>query len=95
MARRMVGDDQDVFRVVVRRQVMVENPDWERGIYDPENNPRMIPSDTVLTRAYGPYNSIGAARGQATGHREYCGEARPGVVDVKIQKAQTTWEDVA
>lgn len=94
MARRMVGDDQDVYRVVVLARDMIENPHWVRGVYDPENNPRRIPSGEPKEYTYGPYNTIGAARGQATHHREYCGKPYPDVVSVRIQKATVAWADV-
>lgn len=69
MARQMVGDDDDVYRL----RVTLERPDYK--------------GDTV--QFYGPFNSIGAARGQRTVY-----EKRSWVKDAQIQSAHTVWSDV-
>jgi hypothetical protein len=69
MARQMVGDDDDVYRL----RVTLHRPDHM--------------GHTVLF--YGPFNSIGAARGQRTtyGKQEW-------VQSAQIQSAYTEWSDV-
>ncbi|KUF18832.1 hypothetical protein AT728_07300 [Streptomyces silvensis] len=93
MARRLVSDDQPMFRVLVVQRQRRDNPDWERGNV---GSPRFLWDGPEYTTAYGPYNSIGAARGQLTFHTvDAYGEPRNGVVGGRIQRAHTTWEDVA
>ncbi|MEU1074331.1 MULTISPECIES: hypothetical protein [unclassified Streptomyces] len=94
MARRMVGDDQDVYRVLITCRERRDNPDWVRGPVGP-GNPRVLFDGPEFTTAYGPYNSLGAARGQLTSHtpNEY-GWPQQGFVRGRIQKAHTVWEDV-
>lgn len=94
MARRMVSDEQKVFRVIVASLPRVDNPDWKRGFVG-SDNPRFLYQGETYDSTYGPYNSLSAARGQLT-YRTlgYDGEPRPGVVGGRIQKATTTWEDV-
>lgn len=92
MARRMVSDAQDVFRVVVVRRAWIENPNWVRGVYD--GNDRTIPGGEPYEVAYGPYNSLGAARGQKRFHAEPCGRPNPCVISATIQKAETVWSVV-
>lgn len=95
MARRMVGDGQDVYRVVVVRHGMMVNPDRKPGVYDPENSPGIIPSGKIETHAYGPYNSLGAAKGQLTNRtKDAYGDLLSGVVGGRIEKAVTSWERV-
>lgn len=64
MARRMVGDHQDVYRLKVTNEE----------------------EDTFF---YGPFNDIGAARGQRT---KYAKESWN--KEVQIQVAYTEWSDV-
>ncbi|GAA1064717.1 hypothetical protein [Streptomyces asiaticus] len=95
MARRMVGDDQDVFRVVLVSKA--GKWDWDEG--------RWVETGGTETEHYGPYNTIGAARGQRTslGYVDYWDDEakesvrvmKQGVVSCRIQKAYTTWSDVA
>lgn len=83
MARHMVGDDQKVYRVVIVSKVWWCESDrsWSEG---PD-----------VTETYGPYNGIGAARGQLTAlAKDRDGNLRPHVVSAKVQLAHTTWEDV-
>lgn len=92
MARRFVSDDQQVFRVLVVRRQRRDNPDWERGTI---GSPRSLWDGPEYTTAYGPYNTIGAARGQLTQHTvDYDGRPRVDVVSGSIQRAHTTWEVV-
>lgn len=96
MARRMVGDDQDVFRVKIVRRSWQLNKDYQPGVYDPENNPRSRWDGPEEDHFYGPYNTRSAAKGQLTSNAcGYGGGFLEGVVNAVIQKAHTTWEDVA
>ncbi|MFJ6720526.1 hypothetical protein [Streptomyces sp. NPDC091259] len=93
MSRRMVGDDQDVFRVVIVKRRQVRNPNWEPG-----DGSRMYSyTDETYETSYGPYNTIGAARGQLTRETwdSYNSEMYASVVSGRVQKATTTWEDVS
>ncbi|MEV4037691.1 hypothetical protein [Streptomyces umbrinus] len=95
MARRMVGDDQEVYRVLITFRERRDNPDWVRGVYD-SDNPRVLFDGPEFTSTYGPYNSLGAARGQLTSHTPNSyGHPHNGFVGGRIQKAHTTWEDVS
>jgi hypothetical protein len=94
MSRRMVGDDQEVYRVIVVRRRQRENPDWERGNV---KSPYFLYDGEEYETSYGPYNSIGSARGQLTrqtvaliGRRG----GRPGVVSGRIEKGETVWRVV-
>ncbi|MEV7855147.1 hypothetical protein [Streptomyces sp. NPDC088183] len=69
MARQMVSDRDDVYRL----RVVTWKPDWQGE----------------LVRFYGPFNSIGAARGQRTVYRK-CEWVR----SAEIQKAHVEWSDV-
>ncbi|MFD9205933.1 hypothetical protein ACFVZM_06595 [Streptomyces sioyaensis] len=94
MARHMVGDGQDVYRVVLVSKA---------GAWDYDARKWVETGDTI-TEYYGPYNTVGAARGQRTslGFVDYTdpetGEEvrvmRRGVVSCSIQEAHTTWSDV-
>ncbi|MFD4699805.1 hypothetical protein [Streptomyces niveus] len=94
MARQMVSDDHELYRVIVVRLPQKENPNWQRGLIGP-GNPRFVYEGKPFESTYGPYNSIGAARGQLTFRTlDAYGEPARGVVGGRIQKATTTWEDV-
>jgi hypothetical protein len=69
MARQMVGDDDDVYRL----RVELRSPDYK--------------GDTV--HFYGPFNSIGSARGQRTVYAK-----KSWVKSAQIQTAYTEWSDV-
>ena len=91
--RRMVGTGQDVFRVVVVRRVQKKNPDYVQG----EDAPCWIWLDETYETEYGPYNSLGTAKGILT--RETVdtwndGTLKWGVVSGRVEKATTTWEKV-
>ena len=62
MTRRMVADDQEVFRVVVRRKKRIANPDYRQG----NRQPYWILLDEEYNTEYGPYSKLGAARGVET-----------------------------
>lgn len=88
----MVGDGQEVFRVTVVYRVMVNNPAYAWGT---SQGPRRIPDPTgaTYTRTYGPYNSLGAARGQRTAESLGRGGVYLAhIVRAVIQKAETTWD---
>lgn len=95
MARQMVGAGQDVYRVVLVSKARK----WDR------ERRRYVETDGTVTEYFGPYNTLGAARGQRTslGYVDYTnpetGEdvrlMRRGVVSCGIQEAHTTWSDVA
>ncbi|QWQ43077.1 hypothetical protein KME66_20415 [Streptomyces sp. YPW6] len=92
MARRLVSDDQALFRVVVIRKERRNNPDWERGNVA---SPRFLWDGPEYTTAYGPYNTVGAAHGQLTHHTtDAYGEPVKGVVSGHIEQATTTWKRV-
>jgi hypothetical protein len=95
MARQSVSDGLPMFRVIITRLPQVKNPNWQRGVLDPDN-PMYLYDGEPFETAYGPYNSLGTARAQVTHHTlDGFGEARRGVVDGRVQKATTTWEDVS
>lgn len=80
MARRLVGDGQEVYRVeIVRKQWDEPLGGW---------------GDVEYVAHYGPYNSLGVARSQLTRRTGDGGGFCFSVVSGKIQKATTTWEDV-
>lgn len=95
MARRMVGDDQDVYRVLIITRERRDNPDWDRTAGYGDGNPRILFDGPEVATAYGPYNSLAAARGQVTAHTpNRYGRPRNGFVRGQVQKARTEWEDV-
>lgn len=92
MARRMVGDDQEVYRIIVTKRQQRDNPDWERGNI---NSRRILHDGKEFATSYGPYNSLGAARGRLTRETTYPdGTTRHGVTGGWIEKATTTWTEV-
>ncbi|MEU8805036.1 hypothetical protein [Streptomyces anthocyanicus] len=89
MARRLVSDDQKMFRVVIVARQRRDNPNWERGNLA---SPRFLWDGPEYTTAYGPYNTPGAARGQLTFHTvDVYGKPREGVVSGHIEQAHTVW----
>lgn len=91
--RRMVGDNQDVFRVIVVTRKWKVNPEYVQG----GTERYYVLLDETVETAYGPYNSIGTAKGILT--RETIdhfngGSLRWGVVGGRIEKAETTWTKV-
>lgn len=89
MARRLVSDEQKMFRVVIVERQRRDNPNWERGNLA---SPRFLWDGPEYLTAYGPYNTIGAARGQLTFHTvDAYGGPRDGVVSGHIEQAHTTW----
>lgn len=92
MARRLVSDDQQMFRVLIVRNQRRDNPDWERGNIA---SPRFLWDGPEYTTAYGPYNTLGTARGQLTFHTvDAYGNALNGVVSGHIEQAHTVWTPV-
>ena len=92
MARRMVGDGQELYRVIIVRRERRDNPDWERGNI---STPRSLYDGEEFAISYGPYNSIGAARGQLTRETvDLDGSQLEGVADGWIEKARITWTQV-
>ncbi|WP_326698024.1 hypothetical protein OG909_12140 [Streptomyces sp. NBC_01754] len=92
MARRLISDDKSLFRVVIIARQRRDNPNWERGNI---HSPRFLWDGPEYTTAYGPYNTIGAARGQLTSHTtDTHGRPMSGVVSGHIEKATTTWDRV-
>ena len=84
MSRRSMGDDQEVYRVVVRRKVKERNPDWEPG------QPWTILADGEYDTVYGPYATIGAAR-NVESHEAY----KPGCVAKSGKpRAEFQWDVV-
>ncbi|MFC8584205.1 hypothetical protein ACFUGD_06570 [Streptomyces sp. NPDC057217] len=92
MARRLVNDHTKMFRVVVIERQRRDNPTWERGNIA---SPRYLWDGPEQTTSYGPYNTLGAARGQLTFHTvDAYGKPRDGVVSGHIEEAHTTWARV-
>jgi hypothetical protein len=86
----MTKADADVFRVEVDYEEEELNPD--RSL---PGAPWHIKTGRIAQRYYGPYRTIGAARGQLTANtRSWDGGLLRGIVGARVQKARTTWEDV-
>lgn len=94
--RKMVGDDQEVYRVVITTKKQSRNPDYEWRSTDPERQNPYVYSDTeTTTEFYGPYNTVGAAKGQLTTQsKDYKGNLRPQILGAEIQKGHIVWERV-
>lgn len=90
--RRMVGDEQDVYRVIVVRKDQKKNPDFDRNDRTQRSRYWLYGPGTHEV-SYGPYNTIGTARAIRT--REtwdvYNDCPRHYVVSSRIEKASTTW----
>lgn len=94
MSRRMVGDNQEVYRVVIVQKERRQNPDWIRGNIT-TGEPYYLYNGPEFEASYGPYNSLGAARAMVTRETlDYNKQPRPGVVSGRVEKATTTWETV-
>lgn len=92
MARRLVSDDQQMFRVIVVRRQRRDNPQWERGNLA---SPRFLWDGPEYTSAYGPFPKLGTARGQLTFHTvDAYGNPQHGVVSGHIEQAHTVWTPV-
>ncbi|MFE5912063.1 hypothetical protein ACFQ6B_23680 [Streptomyces wedmorensis] len=92
MARRFVSDDKQMFRVVVIARQRRDNPKWERGNIA---SPRFLWDGPEYTTTYGPYNSLGGARGQLTFRTvDVYGTPIDGVVSGHIEEGHTTWTPV-
>ncbi|MFI5802944.1 hypothetical protein [Streptomyces sp. NPDC051561] len=91
----MADDDTEFYRVVVLRKAWAHNPDYLWHSEDPERRKRCIYSDTETVRSvYGPYTSLGVAKGQRTSHTIGAGgEALEGVVGSGIERARVIWEE--
>lgn len=89
MARRLVNDDQQMFRVIIVRRQRRDNPQWERGNLA---SPRFLWDGPEYTSAYGPFPKLGTARGQLTFHTvDAYGNPQHGVVSGHIEQAHTVW----
>ncbi|MER6485701.1 hypothetical protein ABT264_19360 [Streptomyces virginiae] len=94
MARQFVSDEAGMFRVVVWQLPQVDNPNWQRGVINPDN-PRFLYEGIAFMSTYGPYSTVGAARGQLTFRTlDAYGAPRPGVLAGHIQQGSVTWKDV-
>ncbi len=94
MARRLVNDNEPMFRVVVVRRQRRDNPQWQRGVISPDN-PRFLWDGPEYTTAYGPFPKLGTARGQLTHHTvDVYGNPISGVVSGHIEQAHTVWTPV-
>lgn len=92
MARRLVSDDQKMFRVVVIARQRRDNPKWERGNLA---SPRFLWDGPEYTTAYGPFPTLGGARGQLTFRTvDVNGTPLDGVVSGRIEQGHTTWAPV-
>ena len=91
--RRMVSDNQQVFRVIVVQFKRVKNPAYVQG----GTERYYALTDEKVETAYGPYNSIGAAKAVLTRETvDMHGDGAPrwGVVGGRIERAETTWTQV-
>lgn len=98
MARRQMNDGADVFRVVVQRCDTKPNPDYVWG--DNDQPERLNAEWATWTEHYGPYNTLGAARGQLTHHTYDYYEGRngrlpAGVLGGHIEQATVSWSRVS
>jgi len=50
--------------------------------------------DGPVTRFFGPYATLGAAKGVLTRETEYCGVQRAHVISSHIERAETNWSTV-
>jgi hypothetical protein len=90
--RRAVGDEQDVYRVVIVRKKQVHNPGYEQGN---RKTPYWLYLDETFEEHYGPYNKLGTARGVLTNRSlDGFGEPRPWFVSGRVEIAETTWRTV-
>lgn len=101
MSRSWVGDDQEAFRVVVRRKKMISNPGYEQG----NGQHYYALADEEYDTWYGPYPKLGTARG-VQAHEAYVSaymtdsgrarsELRWGTVSTWIERAvKIEWEQV-
>jgi hypothetical protein len=90
--RRMVGADQDVYRVVVVRKKQVKNPDYVPGF---RHATYWMYLDETYEEYMGPYNKVGTAKSILTGHTlDGMGQPYPWFVSGRIEKAATTWTTV-
>ncbi|MCX5201513.1 hypothetical protein OG897_08620 [Streptomyces sp. NBC_00237] len=95
MARRMVNDDAEIYRVLILRKKWERNPDYDWRSEELRKNPPYLYSETErVSEFWGPYNSLSAAKGQRTSYMlNGVGELREGVISASIQKAQIVWEE--
>ncbi|MFB7185219.1 hypothetical protein ACFCZT_07845 [Streptomyces sp. NPDC056230] len=96
MARQMVADDDQVYRVVVTSRKRLPNPDYEWRSADPKRQkPHVLSLTETETEFYGPYRTAGAAKTQLKFHcKDHNGDLRPEVLGAGIQKARIVWEEV-
>lgn len=93
VARRSVDKDAPMFRVIVRRKTARMNPDWVRGEFV---QPYWVYDGPEYNDYYGPYSSVGTARGVLTQKTlNSLHEPQPGVVNGWIERATVTWERVS
>lgn len=85
MARRMADDYQETFRARV---------EWRRKKRDPKVIGRWVPDPDapVHVSYYGPYDTAGTARGSG---RAAVKDWVTDVVRVTVERAETTWVEVA
>lgn len=91
MTRHMAAGDGEIFRIEV---------DYEETDLNPrrhfEGEPWLVKTGNIAKTYYGPYRTVGAARGRMTAEtRAFDGGYLTGIVGARVQKAQTNWEDVA
>ncbi len=89
--RRMVGEGQEIFRVVVERYHVERNPAWKPG----SSLPLLTLLDSTHLQHFGPYNSLGTAKGVLTRETRDAYEGlRHGVAGGWIEKAEISWTKV-
>lgn len=93
--RTMAAEGKEMYRVVIVRKEMRNNPEWVTG-EDNGDKPYWLYDGPEFESAYGPYNAIGTARGilsRETWNFDHTG-LQPGVVGGHVEKATTTWTAV-
>lgn len=96
MARRAVGDEDEVYRVVVVTKPHIQNrlfwdltPE-ERRNSDAEPYLPCTPEDYYRS-FYGPYGNLGTANGQASRYRK---RHQDNFVEAYVEKAKIEWSRV-
>lgn len=89
MTRSMKADDGEIYRVEV---------DYEETTLNPDRNlpgqPWFMLTGNIAQRYYGPYRTVGAAKGQMKVNTQGYDGLLKGIVGARVQKAHTVWEDV-
>jgi hypothetical protein len=86
----MAAGDAEIYRVEVDYEEQELNPDRHLP-----GAPWFVLTGRIAQRYYGPYRTLGAAKGQMTSNTQgYGGGFLKGIVGARVQKARTVWESV-